>query len=163
MKKIVRFIPSIIIIVMILSVIFGFSTQTGTQSSGISRKATVVVQKIITRLNGSPERSDYEVELIVRKFAHFLEYFFYTSSVLMIFRNLVNKFYYVIPLSLVLTLPIAYIDEFIIQVQSPGRTPMLMDVGIDLLGVFIAMSSYILFVISEINIEKSIESTENGV
>lgn len=150
MKNIVKLGPSIVIIIMILAMIFGFSTQTGDESSDISQKITQIVQDRITQYHGEPERSDHEVELIVRKFAHFLEYFFYGVAVLMIMRNLLKKFYFWLPLSLLMTIPIPFIDEFVIQVQSPGRTPMLMDVGIDLLGVGVALIAFIFFAMTEI-------------
>ena len=139
MKKIVRYFINIIIVLVLIGIILGFSTQDAARSAGLSLTITEKIQEITLHINGAPERTDAQIEYLVRKFAHFLEYMFLALVVLITFRNLTKKFYIWLPLTIIVTSPIPVIDEFFVQVMSPGRTPMITDVGIDWLGITVAI------------------------
>ena len=53
---------------------------------------------------------------------------------------LVSKRWLAILIILVLTLPIPFIDEFIIQASADGRSVQLLDVIIDMIGLMIAFA-----------------------
>ena len=125
MKKIKYFIPSI----MFMIIIFWFSHQTGTESSGLSTY-------IVNCLNDS-----FHIiipEIIIRKAAHMSEYAILTLTFIYGFHK--NKFTLqkALLLSLSATFLYACSDEFH-QLFIAGRSGQLVDVMIDTTGGMIAI------------------------
>lgn len=60
------------------------------------------------------------------------------TFVLIGLQHVVKKRGLFLVLSLLLTVPIPLFDEFLIQAFSEGRSPLYLDVGIDLLGILLS-------------------------
>lgn len=129
MKKII--IIRIILIILILLwmyIVFGFSSQNGEESSGISFKISMLLTK-------NNEEIANNIEPYVRKIAHFSEYavggilifllFLTFEKISPMMRNI---------LSMVITIIYAITDE-IHQLFIPGREGKIVDVYIDTLGI----------------------------
>ncbi|MDX9692500.1 MAG: VanZ family protein [Acholeplasmataceae bacterium] len=78
---------------------------------------------------------DDTLSLIIRKLAHFTEFFFLGISLSIYFIKEKIEVYHVISLGFI----VAVIDEFI-QLFVSGRSGNVIDIGIDLLGILVAFS-----------------------
>lgn len=128
MKKILSFIP----VILIMTVIFGFSAQNGEQSGGLSEIITQFLAGSILHGRLSQEEM-LLLEFIVRKAAHFSEYFLLSLS--LIFALHTNglrgrKLFFV---TLIWCFLYACTDEYH-QSFVGGRFPQLRDVMIDTCG-----------------------------
>lgn len=128
MKKILSFVPAIFLMLLI----FGFSSQSGEQSGGLSAAVTQLIAHRILHLRITPDEMAL-FEFIVRKAAHFSEYFLLAVSLTFAFR--VNglrgkKSFLIIALWCFLY---ACTDEYH-QSFVGGRSPQLRDVMIDTCG-----------------------------
>lgn len=136
MKKINTKIIKIVLIIIWMIIVFLFSNQGGTKSSGTSSKVTNVVVEVVEKV-GNKEFSEQErnqAELVVRKFAHYTIYtiggvlimnYAYTTDKTkkqQTFGSLLFGAFY------------AVTDE-VHQYFVPGRSARVFDVGIDTLGV----------------------------
>ena len=137
-----------VIIFTLLSVIWiGFiwsrSMQNGIDSGEASGRVYEFVNKIAELLGSEKHISEH----FVRKAAHFLEY---TILALLIcidifgFSRLRYDVFHissfkVFPLSLIVAVLVALTDEFVIQANTEGRGPSIVDVGIDTLGAITGM------------------------
>jgi VanZ family protein len=77
---------------------------------------------------------DDTLSLIIRKLAHFTEFFFLGISLSIYFIKEKIEVYHIISLGFI----VAVIDEFI-QIFVDGRSGNVFDVGIDLLGIFVSL------------------------
>ena len=128
MKKIIIRTILIILILLWMYIVFGFSGQNGEESSGISFK----ISMLLTRNNEEISRT---IEPYVRKIAHFSEY---AVGGILIFLLLLT-FEKISPmirniLSIIITIIYAITDE-VHQVFIPGREGKIIDVYIDTLGI----------------------------
>ena len=142
-KKIQIKIIKIILIVIWMAVIFNFSNQGGTKSSGTSQKVTEVIMNIVS--NGSNienEQKMHDIEKVIRKLAHYTIYtiggflimnYAYTTD-----KTEKQK----IGGSVLFGVFYAGTDE-LHQYFVPGRSARLFDVGIDTLGVLTGIGIYI--------------------
>ena len=132
----------IILIVIWMIVIFNFSNQGGTKSSGTSQKVTKVIVNIITYDKKEANINTMEkIEKVVRKGAH---YTIYTIGgfLLMNYAYSIDKTKkYKIFGSLLFGAFYAVTDE-LHQFFVPGRSARLFDVGIDTLGVLTGIFIY---------------------
>ncbi len=132
----------IILIVIWMIVIFNFSNQGGTKSSGTSQKVTKVIVNIITDDKKEANINTMEkIEKVVRKGAHYtiytiggfllMNYAYSTDKTKKhkIFGSLLFGAFY------------AVTDE-LHQFFVPGRSARLFDVGIDTLGVLTGIFIY---------------------
>lgn len=134
MKKTV----SLILIIIWMAVIFAFSSQPGTESSGTSGKATQIILDIISIVVDFTEEQKEDIlewlNPIVRKIAHFTIYLI-GGLLIMNYINMYNineknKIAY----SIVIGMLYATSDE-IHQLFVEGRSGLATDVLIDTLGV----------------------------
>lgn len=131
----------IILIMLLLCtffIIFGFSSQNGEQSGGISRKISETILKVSSNYNKLEEEEKeivlYRTESIIRKIAHFSIYTvvgFLLMGLLSTYK-LRDKWRMII--TIVIGILYAISDEFH-QSFSPGRSPKVTDVYIDTLGI----------------------------
>ncbi len=132
----------IILIVMLLGtfyIIFGFSSQNGEESSGVSRKVTeIIAEKILRLSDNEKEEAMDRMEGVIRKIAHFS---IYTLVGLLLMGVLstynideMKKIY----ITMVIGIIYATSDE-IHQSFIPGRSAKLTDVMIDTMGVAVGM------------------------
>lgn len=123
-------------------IIFGFSSQNGSESSSVSKKVTSsILDKSKTYQNktiSEKERIFDRTEKIIRKIAHFSIYAL-VGLLLMGFVSTYNvKTRNKVIICLLVGILYAISDE-IHQNFSPGRTPKITDVYIDTLGVIVGM------------------------
>ena len=130
-------------------IIFGFSSQDGEESGGISSRVTeFILEKSNTYKNIEENRQDEifeRTEKIIRKIAHFSIY----ALVGFLLMGLVSTFKLKektrILISLILGVLYAASDE-IHQLFSPGRSAQITDVYIDTLGVLVGIFLILLFI-----------------
>ena len=130
-------------------IIFGFSSQNGEESGGISSRVTeFILEKSNTYKNIEENRQDEifeRTEKIIRKIAHFSIY----ALVGFLLMGLVSTFKLKeknrILISLILGVLYATSDE-IHQLFSPGRSAQITDVYIDTLGVLVGIFVILLFI-----------------
>ena len=128
MKKTIIRIILIILILLWMYIVFGFSGQNGEESSGISFK----ISMLLTRNNEEVSRT---IEPYIRKIAHFSEY---AVGGILIFL-LILTFEKISPKvrnisSIIITIIYAIFDE-VHQLFVPGREGKIVDVYIDTLGI----------------------------
>lgn len=164
MKTIIIRLILITLIFLNFAITFGFSGQTGTESSGISRKVTLLILNVFgdydKPLTEEKELFVKNAEHIVRKLAHFSIY----TILGMLLMGLASTFNIStakrILTSLVGGLEYASLDEFH-QSFIPGRTAMITDVLIDTAGII--MGILIIFGITKIynNYERNKRTNES--
>ena len=129
MKKIIiTRIILIILIILWMYLVFGFSGQDGEQSSGISYKISMI-------LTGNNEEIAIIIEPYVRKVAHFAEYAIGAILIYLLlytFQKISSKIRNIS--SIIITIIYAISDE-IHQLYIPGREGKIVDVYIDTLGI----------------------------
>lgn len=110
--------------------IFWNSLQTGEESGKMSDVAVNIVKPVLEFFGITVK--DHTLGVLVRKTAHFTEYFFLGTSFSLCLLNLINRrFIYFSPLY---CLVVAVCDEFIMQMATSGRSPQWTDVLIDFGG-----------------------------
>ena len=117
MKKINTKVIKIILIIIWMVVVFWFSNQGGTKSSGTSTRVTELIVDIVEKVNNKEYNLQeiHQTEMIIRKLAHYTIY--------MVGGFLIMNY------------------EFH-QYFVPGRSARIFDVGIDTLGVITGILIY---------------------
>ena len=142
-----------ILIVLLLCtfyIIFGFSSQDGEKSGGISKKITGFILEKSSKYNSLEQMKKEEVskrtERIIRKIAHFSIYTLVGFLLMALFSTYESiKRKYQIYISAIIGILYAISDE-IHQSFTPGRGPKITDVFIDSFGVFFGMTVILLIV-----------------
>ncbi len=133
-KTKIKIIKAILIVIWMI-IIFNFSNQGGTKSSGTSSKVTKIIINVITKDKEEPNKQTMEhIEKVVRKCAH---YTIYTIGgfLIMNYTYSLEKTKKQMKLgSLLFGVFYATTDE-LHQYFVPGRSARLFDVGLDALGV----------------------------
>ena len=145
-KKILVKVIGIILILIWMTVIFMFSNEKGTVSSGTSRKVTEAIVQTIS--NKSVEENEPIIESldkVIRKLAH---YTIYTVGGILIYnyantidKSIKEKILY----SIAFGACYAVTDE-IHQFFVSGRSARIFDVGIDTLGVITGVALYLVII-----------------
>ena len=118
----------IILIILWMNLVFGFSGQNGDESSGISYRISMFI-------TGNNEEIAKTIEPYVRKIAHFSEYAVGAILIYLLlytFPKVSSKIRNVS--SIIITIIYAISDE-IHQLYIPGREGKIVDVYIDTLGI----------------------------
>ena len=140
----INILRAILIILLILQmwIIFGFSGQNGKESGSISRKITEAVTKNISSIQNlekeEKEKVLRKIEHIIRKLAHFSLYTIIGILLMSLMSTYKIKQKSRILISGSIGLLYAISDE-IHQAFIPGRGPQIGDVGIDFAGVIIGI------------------------
>lgn len=145
-KKILVKIIGIILILIWMTVIFMFSNEKGTKSSGTSRKVTeAIVQTISNKSVEENETIIDSLDKVIRKLAH---YTIYTIGGFLIYnyanttdKSNKEKILY----SIAFGACYAVTDE-IHQFFVSGRSARIFDVGIDTLGVITGVAIYLVII-----------------
>ena len=133
----------LILIVIWMIVVFNFSNQGGTESSGTSGKVTRVIVNIITKDKEEPNEQTMErIEKVVRKGAHYTIYTIGGFLIMNYTYSMEKTKKQKILESLLFGAFYATTDE-IHQYFVPGRSARLFDVGIDTLGVLTGILIYL--------------------
>ena len=130
----------IILLLCTFYIIFGFSSQDGETSGGISKKITQTILEKSNRYHLLEEEQKKQVshrtESIIRKIAHFSIYAVVGFLLMGLLSTYKIKNKWKIAITMIVGILYAIPDEFH-QSFSPGRTPKLTDVYIDTLGVIL--------------------------
>ena len=144
----------IILLLCTFYIIFGFSSQDGEKSGGISKRITDFVLERSSKYNrlemNVKEQVNKRTERIIRKIAHFSIYTLVgllLMALLSTYENVKRKNQ--IYISAILGILYAISDE-IHQSFTPERGPRITDVFIDSLGVFFGIT-VILLIIEVVN------------
>lgn len=129
----------IILLLGIFYIIFGFSSQNGEKSSGLSKKVTeIVAGKILNLSNENESKLINKIEKIIRKLAHFTIY----TVLGVLLMGLVSTYNIEemkrIYITMIIGILYASSDE-IHQSFIPGRSAQITDVMIDTMGVALGM------------------------
>ncbi len=132
--KILR-IVLIISLLGIFYIIFGFSSQNGEKSSGLSKKVTeIIVEKILKTSKEENQNIMNSLEVIIRKLAHFSIY----TILGLLLMGLISTYNIEekkrIYITMIIGILYASSDE-IHQSFIPGRSAQVTDVMIDTIGV----------------------------
>lgn len=131
---------------LLLSVIFGFSAQTGEESGSLSLEISLFLAKLFSpffpamQQDGELLAHAETIHSLVRKLAHVTEYFLLTLSLFLpLHVFLKNKYSFLFRLIATVTLSVLFaaLDEFH-QTLVAGRHGCISDVGIDSLGILLA-------------------------
>lgn len=132
----------VVLLICTMTLIFGFSSQNGTQSKGISMRISEYILKFSYTYQEAEQKQKEKIlnrtNAIIRKVAHFSIYTILGILLMGLMTKTKvedNKRIYI---TLGIGLLYAITDEFH-QNFSPGRTPKVTDVYIDMLGVAIGM------------------------
>ena len=143
----------IMLLLLQMWIIFGFSNQDGDTSGSISRKITEIITKNIKSIQGlekdEKEKTLKRIEHIVRKIAHFSLYTVIGFLLMSLMSTYKLKQLNRISTSGIIGIIYAVSDE-IHQSFIPGRGPKIGDVFIDFSGVIVGILIAIL-IISIIN------------
>lgn len=139
-----RFLLGIMVALMLVVAIFGFSTQSGTESNQLSLSITDKVIKELEARGVLPEPSSEDrlnVNLVIRKVAHGTLYGLLAAMVFGVVLGIVNarsrKPWRAVVYTLVLVLLIACVDEW--RQNFTGRHGTPVDVGIDMVGAVVGI------------------------
>ena len=136
----INILRSILMILLMCTffIIFGFSSQDGETSGGISRRITETILEKSNKYKTLDEDQKNEVlhrtESIIRKVAHFSIYTLVGLLLMGLLSTYKIKNKWRIIITIIIGMIYAASDEFH-QSFSPGRTPKITDVYIDTLGV----------------------------
>ena len=148
----------ILMLVVTFFVIFGFSSQNGTQSKGISTKVTDTILSFSNKYKEANSKEKIRIRnktnAIIRKIAHFTIYTILGILLMGTMTKTKLKIKWRMLITLGIGIVYAILDEFH-QSFSPGRTPKLTDVYIDTLGVLLGVE--IILCIREIYHKYAIE------
>ena len=142
-KEQIKIIKAILIVIWMI-IIFNFSNQGGTKSSGTSSKVTKIIINVITKDKEEPNKQTMErIEKVVRKGAH---YTIYTIGGLLIMNyaySMEKTKKQKILGSLLFGAFYAGTDE-LHQYFVPGRSAQVTDVVLDSFGVITGILIYLL-------------------
>jgi len=144
-KANIMFIISAVLVVVMLSIIFGFSSQQGDVSTGTSKE---ILDSLIEKLGIQSyiEKNEWIYEnrnLIFRKILHFSEYAILSTLVFITLRFGNVKMKYIPAITILFAFAVAAIDEYY-QSHIPGRSPLITDVFIDTSGGIAAVVTMLL-------------------
>lgn len=118
-----------------LFVIFFFSTQNGVESSNISNQVTEVLKQFIS--NDTIILFMIDLSYLIRKLAHFSEYFILGIFTIVLFQEYSSNIRSVFVFAVLFCIFYACTDEFH-QLFVMGRSARILDVFIDSCGSFLA-------------------------
>lgn len=144
----------IIIDILMFKIIFYFSSQNGEESTKISRGITENITSNIKTIKEETNEIEKEnkiffIEILLRKFAHFLLYTIIGMITMLIFVLVANiKDNHKILYTLLIGIFYAITDE-IHQLFVAERAAKIMDIVIDSIGIFFGI--YIVFILYKLN------------
>ncbi len=138
MKLINSITGSVFIILIVVFVLYQGSSEY-LSAGRFSQILAIGLQKFIKVETGNVERSISDIELILRKLAHLLEYLALGTVTFGIVNRVITRRWIAFLCILLITLPIPFIDEFFIQARTLGRASQLLDVIIDIIGIAISI------------------------
>ena len=142
---------NILFIIVWMLVIFNFSNQQGTSSSGLSDRITIKIAQIITQNKLTEDEKEQIINkysFIIRKTAHFIVYFILGFLTIILTTDLYSYNKKTFLFTLLFNFLYASTDE-IHQLFINGRNGSFLDVLLDTTGALTAIS--LVFLINYIN------------
>lgn len=157
----------ILLLLCTFFIIFGFSSQDGEASGGLSRNITNKILQLSNKYKDMGQEKKEKIadrtERIIRKIAHFSIYTLVGLLLMGLLSTYKIKENWRIILSVLLGMIYAVSDE-IHQSFIPGRTPQITDVYIDTLGVVLGVLLILLFIkIYDKYVTKILQKTTKNV
>ncbi len=133
----------VIVTIIWMSLIFYFSQQTGSSSSGFSDKIVdFMIDILVKNYNNLPTLDQIKIHddfsFVIRKLAHYTEYFILGILLLLTMKSFFKKEIIIYINSSLIGIIYAISDEFH-QSFIDSRTPAIMDVFIDSIGLLTAI------------------------
>lgn len=142
MKRTLFRITMLILLGLTFATIFNFSSQDGQTSGNLSRKVARKVVDVFPYTKNLSENTKNKIveksQPIIRKGAHFSIYMLVGIFIMSFISTYKLHLKYKFSISILVGLIYAITDE-IHQSFTPGRTPSVIDVGIDTCGVFLGI------------------------
>ncbi len=129
----------IILLVIFIAIIFILSSLGGDTSKTQSNSLSLIIIRLIGYLGGRVNYNLREVDLVIRKLAHFVEYLTLTSIFAIVVYKRVKSWLLGFILIGLTMFMIPLIDEFILQSISSGRTPQIIDVALDYSAILLSL------------------------
>lgn len=142
---------NILFIIVWMLVIFNFSNQQGTSSSGLSDRITIKIAQIITQNKLTEDEKEQIINkysFIIRKTAHFIAYFILGFLTIILTTDLYSYNKKTFLFTLLFNFLYASTDE-IHQLFINGRNGSFLDVLLDTTGALTAIS--LVFLLNYIN------------
>ena len=140
----------LILLIITFCIIFNFSEQNGEISGSLSKKITEFIVNIISKIKtiDIATKLNYIEKLhpLIRKLAHFSIYTVVGFSIMGFMCTFDMKNIFKLIISFVVGVSYAITDE-VHQSFTPGRTPSIIDVGIDSIGVLTGIFILIVLII----------------
>lgn len=155
-KRIVISLILLLILIMLIFISWKFSDENGIQSNDLSTKIAKKIEYALDNhfyINHKDTFWKTTFNQIVRKAAHFIEYAVIGSVMCLMFNVAIGRAWVAALISIALSPAFGLIDEYH-QMFSSMRTPRLLDVYIDTIGilfgviivtVFFLVSNYIMW------------------
>ena len=124
-----------VLTLLITLFIFSNSLKDGVNSAKQSDFAVDIINNLLDFFGISADV--YTLGVIIRKLAHFLEYFVLGLTSCIFLSGFKNKVW--LAVSPIYCLAVAICDEFVMQAATSGRAPQWTDVLIDLCGALFAL------------------------
>ncbi len=140
MKRYMSTILPLILVLLSMILIFGFSSQNGSDTNSLSLSVTNKIASLVFKNYNSQSNETrnyiiYSINIIVRKTAHFTMYYILGASLYLLSVSIKKSFKTCFKFSLGIPFLYAVSDE-IHQIFTDGRTPKVTDVLIDETGAF---------------------------
>ena len=154
----------ILLLLCTFFIIFGFSSQDGETSGGISRNITNKILQLSNQYKNMEQEEKEQIadrtEKIIRKIAHFSIYTLVGLLLMGLLSTYKIKENWRMILSIVLGMIYAVSDE-IHQSFTPGRSPKITDIYIDTLGVILGVLLVLLVIKIYEKYYKNITKSDN--
>ncbi len=157
-----RWMPAMLVIIITIGFIL---IQGGCDYNVPGRFSRILAESVneqIVEMTGHTERSVGEIELILRKCAHLVEYLVLGTVVFIAVMTFVESRILAYLIVALMTVPVPFVDEFIVQGNTTGRAVHLLDVYLDLLGIFMAIGIGSLYFVL-VRVREVMESYDNSL
>lgn len=129
----------------VMAIVLFFSSQGGGASNHLSQRVAYRIMAVMEQ-SGDEAHNLFQVNLIIRKLAHFSEYLLLGVFLAVALTNRLGRARYGVPLAGVLGIAFAFGDEWF-QSGSPGRTQSIFDVMVDTAGVTVGLVAFCIVII----------------
>lgn len=135
----------LVVALSLMGAILNFSSQTAMESANLSGEISSRIV-LLMDLSGDQTLSNSEVNLIVRKLAHFSEYLLLGVLLSVGLTNILTKAWLAVPLAFICGVAFAFGDEWI-QGAMPGRGQSVFDVMVDVAGISVGLLAFCIILI----------------
>lgn len=125
-----------------LFLILGVSSQDGTANNGFTKELSKGLEGFLKGM-GSYSYNARDINLVIRKLAHFAEYMIFAMLLAVGLQNITNRLWPALLVSPLICFGVAYLDEWL-QGYAISRTSSLFDVLVDGAGALAGLAMVVL-------------------